>query len=131
VTVSPPAILVVDDPPSNLHIACVFCAAGYDVTAVAGAAEAMRALQGHGPYALYILDIEIPGDRAAAVAARIRQSQPDARILYFTTFSEALFTLHGRLMPGREELLEKPVSNRKLLNAALRLLFGHDMEPDA
>jgi FixJ family two-component response regulator len=75
----------------------------------------MKVLEGPRPYALYVLDIESPAKRIAAVAARIRQSQPQARILYFTAFSEALFALHGRLMPGREELLEKPVSNQKLL----------------
>jgi CheY-like chemotaxis protein len=130
-TTSPPAVLVVDEAPSNLHVACAFCAAGYEVTAVAGTVQAARALEDHGRYALYVLDIELPGALGAAVAARIRQSQPDARILYLTTFSDALVALHGRLIPGREDLLEKPASNQKLLKAAFRLLFAHDTELDA
>lgn len=126
-----PAILVVEAEPSNLRIACVLCAAGYEVTSVVGAAKAMKALEGPRPYALYVLDIESPAKRITAVAASIRRSQPEARILYFTAFSEALFALHGRLMPGREDLLEKSVSNQKVLEASLRLLFGQDTESDA
>ena len=131
VTTSPPAILVVQDEPSDLHIASVFCAAGYEVTAVVGAAKAMSVLQGRGPFALYVIDLPIPSERGAVLAGAIRQSQPDARILYVTAFSDALLALHGRLMPGREELLEKPSSDRRCLHAASRMLFGHDKGPHA
>ena len=73
----------------------MFCAAGYEVTAVVGAAKAMSVLEGRGPFALYVIDLPIPSERGAALAAAIRQSQPDARILYVTVFSEALFTRMG------------------------------------
>ena len=97
-TTSFPAILVVQDEPSDLHIASVFCAAGYEVTAVVGAAKAMHVLEARGQVALYVIDVPIPSERGTVLAAAIRLSQPDARILYLTLFSEALFTLHGRLM---------------------------------
>jgi len=131
VTTSFPAILVVQDEPSDLHIASVFCAAGYEVTAVVGAAKAMHVLEARGQFALYVIDVPIPSERGTVLAAAIRLSQPDARILYLTLFSEALFTLHGRLMPGREELLEKPSPNHRCLRAASRMLFGHDKGPHA
>jgi hypothetical protein len=88
-------------------------------------------LEGRGPFALYVIDLPIPSERGTVLAAAIRQFQPDARILYFTAFSEALFALYGRLMPGREELLEKPSPNRRFLTAASRMLFGHDKGPHA
>ena len=107
VTTSLPRILVVQDEPSNLHIAALFCAAGYEVTAVVGAAKGMSVLESRAPFALYVMDFPIPSEGGTGLAVAIRQSQPDARILYLTAFSDALFTLHGRLMPGREELLTK------------------------
>jgi CheY-like chemotaxis protein len=131
VTTSLPRILVVQDEPSNLHIASVFCAAGYEVTAVVGAAKAISVLESRGPFALYVIDLPIPSERSTIVAAAIRQSQPEARILYFAPFCDALFTLHGRLLPGREELLEKPSPNSRCLRAASRMLFGHDKGPRA
>jgi hypothetical protein len=91
----------------------------------------MSVLKDRGPFALYVIDLPIPSARGAGLAAAIRQSQPDARILYLAVFSEALFALHGRLMPGREEWLEKPSSDRRCLNAASRMLFGHDKGPHA
>jgi CheY-like chemotaxis protein len=93
VTISVPAILVVQDEPSSLHIASVFCAAGYEVTAVVGAAKAMSVLESRGPFALYVIDLPIPSERGTVLAAAIRRSQADARILYVTAFTEALFTL--------------------------------------
>ena len=123
---SKPRVLVVDDEPSNRSIVQrVLSGAGYDVTAAGNATDAVSALEASGPFALYVLDVLMPGVRGTELAARIRQLQPDARILYFTAYSQALFTNPERLLPGLEAVLQKPVSNRDLLEAASQMLFGH------
>jgi CheY-like chemotaxis protein len=116
-------ILVVDDEPSNRFVAeRVLEGAGYDVRAASDAMGALRAIQARGAFSLYIIDVMMPAVRGTDLADRIRELDPDARILYFTASSHALFSPAGRALGTRDAFLQKPVSNRELLDAVSRLL---------
>ena|SRR5688572_7883863 len=126
-----PTVLVVDDEQSNRVLAQrVLRRGGYNVTAVENAAEATSVIQAKGGFQLYILDVLMPGARGTELADEIRQVEPDARILFYTANSQTLL-LPDRLIPGLEAILHKPVANRKLLEAASLMLFGHTEGPTA
>jgi CheY-like chemotaxis protein len=57
------------------------------------------------------------------LAARLRQSWPDLKVLYLTGYSQALFGNRALLREG-EAFLEKPCSPAELLEAVSMLLFN-------
>ncbi len=129
---SSPTVLVVDDEPSNrLIVKRVLAAGGYDVVAAGDSTEALRIIEAHAGFSLYVLDVMMPGGRGTELAQRIRVLHPSAKILYFTAFSHALFTASDRVLRDDEAFLQKPVSNRELLEAVSLLLFGHIKGPRA
>ena len=68
---STPTVLVVDDELSNLVLAeRVLAAGGYKVTTAGTAAEALRAIEAHGGFSLYVLDVMLPGVRGTELAGR-------------------------------------------------------------
>lgn len=118
-----PHVLVVDDEPNNRYLAARFLSeAGYVVVTAADGEGALETLQGHGPFALYVLDIRMPGLDGIAVADRIRQTQTDPRILYFTAYSDELFS-GARVLRECEAFVQKPVGKRELVEAASLLLY--------
>lgn len=125
-----PTILVVDDEASNrLVVERLLVHAGYVVTVAVGAAEALRIIASHGGFALYIIDVMMPGVRGPVLAQRIRTVDRSGKILYYTAFSAGLFTsLDGRV-PDDEAFLQKPVSRRELLDKVSLMLFGHTRGP--
>ena len=127
---SPPAILVVDDEPSNRIVAYrVLGGAGYDVVSVGSAREALSMVEERGPFDLYVLDILMPTLRGTELAQRIREIDPDARVLYFTAFAPGLANAPSPGPSEREAVLQKPVSNRELVQAVSMMVFGHERGP--
>jgi CheY-like chemotaxis protein len=119
-----PRVLVVDDEASNLRLAeRILQAAGYAVTAASSGAEALAHVQERGPFDVYLLDVMMPGMRGTELADAIRSREPRALFLYFTAYSEALFT-GARLLKENEAFVQKPVSKRELLEAVSLLLFN-------
>lgn len=127
---SPPAILVVDDEPSNRIVAYrVLGGAGYDVISVGSPNEALSMVEERGPFDLYVLDILMPTLRGTELAHRIREINPEARVLYFTAFAPGLANTPSPGLSEREAVLQKPVSNRELLLAVSMMVFGHERGP--
>jgi len=58
------------------------------------------------------------------LAARLRQSLPDLKVLYLTGYSQALFDNRAQLWEG-EAFLEKPCNPSELLEGVSLLLFNH------
>jgi CheY-like chemotaxis protein len=119
-----PRVLVVDDEASNLRLAeRLLQGAGYEVAAANNAAGALQLVNEHGAFDVYVLDVMMPSMRGTELADAIRQRDADARILYFTAFSHALFT-GARLLKENEAFVQKPVSKQELLEAVSLLLFN-------
>ena len=119
-------VLVVDDEDLTRRVAeRAFEKGGYHVTAASNGHHALsRIEQSAAPFDLYVLDVMMPAMKGPDLAARIRQRQPDAKVLYLTGYSDYLFT--GRsVLSSNEAFLEKPASLKAMLESASLLLFGH------
>src|SRR5882672_4073140 len=121
----PPHVLVVDDElPIREFAARVLENAGYGVTTAGDASEAIALVQEHGAPALLLSDLKMPQMDGDALAAVLRQSTPDLKVLYLTGYPQTLFDHRGMLWEG-EAFLEKPCSPAELREAVSLLLFDH------
>ena len=119
-----PKVLVVDDEASNLRLAeRLLQGAGYDVAATNNGTAALQLFDERGAFDIYVLDVMMPSMRGTELADAIRERDPNARILYFTAYSHALFT-GARLLRDNEAFVQKPVSKQELLEAVSLLLFN-------
>jgi two-component system cell cycle sensor histidine kinase/response regulator CckA len=119
----PPRILVVDDDAHMCeYVARVMEGAGYRVTTAPHAAGAIETVAAQGPPDLLLTDLKMPQMNGDELAARLRQSTPDLKVLYLTGFSQALFSTRTQLWEG-EAFLEKPCAPAALLEGVSLLLF--------
>ncbi|CEF48787.1 unnamed protein product [uncultured bacterium] len=125
-----PRLLVVDDEASiRALVRRVLTDGGYDVTVAADGSEALRLVDGQtGPFDLFVLDIMMPSMSGDELGRRLRQQNPDAKLLYFTGYSDRLFEQRPTLWQD-EAFLDKPVSPNGLLEAVSLLLYGHTQGP--
>ena len=125
-----PRILVVDDEPSVLEFTeRALQTAGYDVVVATSGREALELVERRGPFDGFVLDFLMPGMSGSELAVALRRSDPDARILYFTGFSDRLFSEKTTLW-ANEAFVEKPLSIQGLLEAVSLLLHGDLRNPD-
>jgi two-component system, cell cycle sensor histidine kinase and response regulator CckA len=123
-------VLVVDDEESIRTFAeRVLRDGGYDVVVATDGPDALRIAEANGPFDLFVIDVVMPKMQGDEVAARLRRSDPDAKILYFTGFSDHLFTARNMLWE-HESFVEKPATMKGLLEAVSLALFGHTHGPD-
>ena len=116
-------VLVVDDEPQMCElVARIVTDAGYLVTTAGDGPGAIASVERRGPPDLLLTDLKMPRMDGDELAARLRQSTPDLKVLYLTGFSDALFVNRPVLWAG-EAFLEKPCSPAALLEAMSLLLF--------
>jgi CheY-like chemotaxis protein len=124
-------VLAVDDEAGiRAFVARVLRQPGYEVTVAADGPEAVQIAATEGPFDLLVTDVTMPGMRGEELARRLRQADPDLKILYLTGFSDSLFEARPLLWED-EAFLEKPVSVQALLEAAALLLVGRVPAPRA
>jgi two-component system, cell cycle sensor histidine kinase and response regulator CckA len=70
---------------------------------------------------LLITDQLMPEMEGDELSRRLRQQNPDLRVLYLTGYSDRLFAAKGQMWE-REAYLEKPF-NQKALHEAIALLM--------
>jgi CheY-like chemotaxis protein len=118
-----PRILIVDDEPANLRVLERYLdETRYRVTTAASGSEALAIIDESGPFDLYVLDVMMPGMRGTELTDAIRARHWNARVLYFTAFSDSLFS-GTRLLGENEAFIQKPVSRREVLEAISLILF--------
>lgn len=123
-------VLAVDDEPQYCEfVGRVLKDAGYCVTTAPDGPAAIAAVAQNGAPDLLLTDFKMPQMDGDELAARLRQSTPDLKILYLTGFSQALFTNRTMLWEG-EAFLEKPSSPDGILQGVAMLLFDR-LEPVA
>jgi CheY-like chemotaxis protein len=122
---NPIRVLVVDDEPQICDFAAlVLRDAGYHVTTASDGPGAIEIVAQQGEPDLLLTDFRMPQMNGDELAARLRQYQPDLRVLYLTGYSQALFDNRPLLWEG-EAFLEKPCGPAELLEGVSMLLFGH------
>jgi two-component system cell cycle sensor histidine kinase/response regulator CckA len=98
-------------------------------TMVAGSGgEALALLEAEPPFDLLLTDLRMPEMNGDELARRIRQRQPEVKVLYLTGFSDRLFKEKVTLWQD-EAFLEKPCSVKGLVQAVSLLLFGQFEAP--
>jgi CheY-like chemotaxis protein len=118
---SPRRVLVVDDDAATRQfLSMVLETAGYETTVSADGPAALSAWHEHGPFDVVVTDVMMPQMRGYELARRVRQIQPDIKVLYVTGFSDALFAEKSRLWE-HEAFLDKPCTPDSLLQALLLL----------
>jgi two-component system, cell cycle sensor histidine kinase and response regulator CckA len=129
-------ILIVDDEPNVLSTLCDGLAAqGYNVLKATSGDEALRVASAHaGPIGLLLIDVVMPGQSGPQVAAALRQSRPDAKLLYMSGFGSSVVVNHG-LQLG-DPLIVKPFTLQALGEMVKELLayrspFSRPPQPPA
>jgi CheY-like chemotaxis protein len=121
----PVRVLIVDDETAiQTFAARVLREGGYATAVATDGANALRMAEEQGPFDLFVIDVGMPVMRGDELARRLRQRDPNVKVLYFTGFSDQLFQKRPVLWEG-EAFLEKPVTRTALLEAVSLILFGH------
>ena len=126
-------LVVVDDEPAVLRlVARILATENYEVSTADNGEAALRLLQkpGLGVVDLLVTDLMMPGMNGRELAAIVRKTHPNVRVLYVTGFADTLFKGVHELGPG-ESFIEKPFGAEGLLEATRLLMFGHIVSPDA
>jgi two-component system, cell cycle response regulator CpdR len=124
------SILIVDDEESVRTFAeRALRLAGYDTAIAADGAEALRIWNDKGPFQLLLADVVMPGMPGNELARQLRLLDPDLKVLYFTGYSDRLFTEKTTLWE-HEAFIDKPVNMSGLLEAVSLILFGHVQQRD-
>jgi CheY-like chemotaxis protein len=119
-------LLVVDDEAPVLRlVARILATENYEVLSAESGPAALRHLQqpGFGGIDVLVTDLMMPGMNGRELAAVVRKSNPEVRVLYVTGFADTLFTGLNELAPG-ESFIEKPFGAEGLLEATRLLMFG-------
>ena len=119
-------MLVVDDEPSVLRfVARVLREAGYATTIAPDADVALTIVAAAPtPFDLLLTDLMMPGLRGDELVRRLRERDPDLKVLYLTGFSDHLFTERSHLWAS-EAYVDKPVTVTGLREAVSLAVFGH------
>lgn len=122
-------ILVVDDEPNiRSFVDRVLQTVGYLTTAAEDGADALTVAEALGPFDMLLTDLRMPRMNGDELARRLRDRQPDIKILYLTGFCDHLFEKKAMLWED-EAFLEKPCTVRALLEAVSLLLHGRLIPP--
>jgi CheY-like chemotaxis protein len=127
---TPARILVVDDEePVRRFVERVLSEAGYETSVAADGAEALQLAAKLTAIDLLVTDVMMPNMLGDELARRLRQNEPDLKVLYITGYTDRLFKEKITLWEA-EAFLEKPCSVAGLLEAVSLLLYGRvDSEP--
>jgi CheY-like chemotaxis protein len=117
-------ILVVDDEPAVVMFAeRVLQTAGYQIMTATSGDAALKLCTQQGLPDLLVTDMKMPRMEGDELASKLRQQDPDLKVLYLTGFADLLFKNKEVLWDG-EAYLEKPCSIGGLLEAISLLLSG-------
>jgi two-component system cell cycle sensor histidine kinase/response regulator CckA len=118
-----PSILVVDDEePIRRYVERVLISAGYRVTLAVDCADAIAAA-GCERFDLLLTDVVMPDMTGAALAVRLREIDPDLKVLYLTGHADRLFDEKVALCE-EEAFLEKPCKPIALQQAVSLAITG-------
>jgi two-component system cell cycle sensor histidine kinase/response regulator CckA len=117
-------ILVVDDEPVVVEfVERVLQTAGYDIMTATSGDAALELCTERGLPDLLVTDMKMPRMEGDELASKLRQRDPDLKVLYLTGFADLLFKNKELLWDG-EAYLEKPCTIDGLLEAVSLLLSG-------
>ena len=119
-------LLVVDDEGPVLKLVTrILATDNYEIAPAESGEAAVRVMQqpGFAGVDLLVTDLMMPGMNGRELAAVVRKTNPQVRVLYVTGFADTLFTGVNELGPA-ESFIEKPFGADGLLEATRLLMFG-------
>ena len=119
-------LLVVDDEVPVLKLVTrILATDNYEIASAESGEAAVRMMEqpGFPGVDLLVTDLMMPGMNGRELAAALRSTNPQVRVLYVTGFADTLFTGVNELGPG-ESFIEKPFGADGLLEATRLLMFG-------
>jgi CheY-like chemotaxis protein len=120
----PRRVLVVDDEESvRRFVDRVMREAGYQTAVASDGPDALRVAQEFMPVEVLVTDLMMPHMTGDELARRLRQVEPNLKVLYLTGFSDQLFKEKATLWQD-EAFLDKPCSVKGLLEAVSLLAVG-------
>jgi FixJ family two-component response regulator len=118
-------ILVVDDEEMvRNHVARILRAAGFAPIVASGGPDALAKVADLAQCPMLVTDQVMPEMSGDELARRLRERNPDLKVLYLTGFADGLFDKRVTLWED-EEFLEKPFTANGLLEAVALLMTGH------
>lgn len=117
------ALIVDDEEPVRRFVERVLREAGYKTALASDGPEAIEVAATLESFDILITDVMMPQMMGDELARRLRQSEPNLKVLYRTGFSDRLFKEKVTLWEA-EAFLDKPCSVKGLLQAVSLLLFG-------
>lgn len=118
------SVLIVDDEESvRRFVERVLVDAGYRIVVASDGPEAIEIASKADKIDLLITDMIMPEMQGDELARRLRNSEPQLKVLYLTGYSDRLFNDKITLWQD-EAFLEKPCSVKGLQQAVSMLLFG-------
>jgi signal transduction histidine kinase/ActR/RegA family two-component response regulator len=116
---APSPVLVVDDNPINLRVACgMLRLEGYEVRTATNGAEALEAVQ-REPFALVFMDCHMPTMDGLEATRRIRALSPPVNAIPIVALTAAALPeeLRGCIDAGMDDTLTKPLTLAALRRA--------------
>lgn len=122
-TIGSETILLVEDDEEVRNVATrILRRNGYRVLEAGNGADALRVCEDESePVDLIVTDIVMPEMNGSELAQKIREKQPDARILFTSGYTEDAAVRQSLLHPG-EAFIEKPFTPASLAKKARDLL---------
>lgn len=117
------SVLIVDDEAGiRQYVDRVLTTAGYRTTVAVDCAEAIAFAAG-AKFDLLLTDVMMPDMTGAALASRIREGDPDLKVLYLTGHADRLFD-EKLVLLIEEAFLEKPCTAAGLREAVSQAIDG-------
>jgi len=117
------SVLIVDDEAGvRQFVERVLITAGYRTTVAVDCTEAM-AFAAAARFDLLLTDVMMPDMTGAALAARVREGDPDLKVLYLTGHPDRLFEEKEAPLV-QEAFLEKPCTGAALRQAVSQAITG-------
>lgn len=118
-------ILVVDDDPAVLQVACkILQRGGYDVLRAAGGHEALEVATEHeGAFDLLLTDIVMPAMNGRELSEALVARYPDIQVLYMSAYTEDEVVLDG-LKTSDVNFISKPFTVEGLRDKVRFVLDG-------
>jgi FixJ family two-component response regulator len=77
-------VLFVDDEPAFLAVYRLILSSHFDIDTAVGGEQGLAAIRNHGPYAVVVSDMRMPGMNGARFLARVREDAPEATRMMLT-----------------------------------------------
>ncbi|HZR25456.1 MAG TPA: response regulator [Vicinamibacterales bacterium] len=118
------SVLIVDDEePVRMYVDRVLSSAGYHTTLASDGPQAIEIASKMEQLDILVTDVMMPEMQGDELARRLRQREPQLKVLYLTGYSDRLFKDKITLWQD-EAFLDKPCGAKGLLEAVSLLLFG-------